>query len=265
MPLISYELESVKSSNPSSTTGSKEGAVRAVVKSDSYEFPAQVYSEIVANRLAQFLGISLATGVAAKIGSGNEDLYFASLRVHEADRKLYDFTADGKPGYEDEPLLPGGVPSFGHEREIEKVCFEYPMETAHLAVFDLWIGNDDRHYNLKAEIESQGRGVVFAMDQGSSLLSCKETIDSSLEALESDCFPSQHMFKAKLQTESYLWSICERIQSMPDWAIQSAVFLDKRVGKVLEVDQVALMDVLKRRRDFLPNLIEHALLSPLLT
>ena len=52
----------------------------------------------------------------------------------------------------------------GHVSALQRVCQRFPPETAH-AVFDLWIGNDDRPGNLKAELSEDSFGAIFAMDQ----------------------------------------------------------------------------------------------------
>lgn len=55
---------------------------------------------------------------------------------------------------------------------MQKVCQRHPLHTALIAVFDFWIGNDDRPGNLKADLGDGGFGAIFAMDQGASLLCC---------------------------------------------------------------------------------------------
>ncbi len=92
MPILTYELGTRTTPNDRSTTGARDGYVAAIIKQDSDLRPAQVYSELAANRLAQFLGLPVAVGVAVQSRRAADSLRFASLKAAESGSDYYDFT-----------------------------------------------------------------------------------------------------------------------------------------------------------------------------
>ena len=264
MPILCYEITGRATPNAKSTTGAMDGQLSAVLKQDHEAARAQVYSELVANRLAMFLGIPVIVGVPARAMGRNENLHFVALRAAEAGLNVYDFTDDDRNDPdeepEDAPALPDGMfRTAGHARAMAELCQKYPLEAAAIAVFDLWIGNEDRALNFKAELAKQERGVIFALDQGSSLLSCQSTAEASLRLLEQDVYPSFHPFQ-KLVHPRYCGAMVERICSMPDWAILSATTYDDTVGNVTLDEQFAAYGALLARKDMLGGLVDRILL-----
>ena len=67
MPILSYKILEKTKPNEISTTGAEEGVLSILIKTDNEHYKAQVYSELVANRLAMFLGIPVAIGVPPSI------------------------------------------------------------------------------------------------------------------------------------------------------------------------------------------------------
>jgi hypothetical protein len=256
--MLCYKIDKLSGQkNELATTDAQEGSLSALVKNDCEASKAQIYSELVANRLAMFLGIPVAIGVLAKhCGKQNKSL-FASLITHEDDLDLYDFTQDDERDVDEfKDSLPEGILANYHHQELVKISENYPKEFAFLAVFDLWIGNQDRELNFKAELSKGERGIFFALDQGSSLLSCETSIDGSLELLLKETYPSFHIFKS-LVNPVYAGQMIGRIQNMPDWAIESAVIHNDTIGNVLLPDQYALSDALSYRKGILERLFEQ--------
>ena len=264
MPILCYEITGAATPNARSTTGAEDGQLSAVLKCDHEAAQSQVYAELVANRLALFLGIPVLVGVPARVSASDARLRFAALRAAEVGLDVYDFTDDDRHDPDndpdDAPPLPDGMYRHaGHARAMTLLAQKYPKETADLAVFDLWIGNEDRALNFKADLGAQDRGVMFALDQGSSLLACRPTVDQSLEWLARDDFPSFHPFQ-KLVNARYCGAMVERIMSMPDWAILSATTYDDTVGNVTIDEQVAAYLALTERKRFLGALVDRVLL-----
>jgi len=263
VPILCYEITGAMSPNPRSTTGAQDGQLSAILKCDHEAAKAQVYAELVANRLAMFLGIPVVVGVPARGVLPEAQLHFAALRAAEAGLDVYDFTADDVTDPDDEdaeaPPLPAGMyRNSGHARPMAALCQKYPLEAAAIAVFDLWIGNEDRALNFKAELGAGDRGVMFALDQGSSLLACRSTVDQSLTALARADFPSFHPFQ-KLVNARYCGAMVERICSMPDWAILSASAYDDTVGNVTLDEQYAAYAALIDRKRNLGALVDRVL------
>ena len=264
MPILCYEITGAAVPTARSSTGALDGQLSAVLKVDHEAAKAQVYAELVANRLAMFLGIPVVVGVPARGAHADAALHFAALRAAEAGLDVYDFTADdaSDPDDEDEasePLPTGMYRNSGHARPMAALCQKYPLEAAAIAVFDLWIGNEDRALNFKAELAGGDRGVMFALDQGSSLLACRPSVDESLQWLARSDFPSFHPFQ-KLVNARYCGAMVERICSMPDWAILSATAYDDTVGNVTLDEQYAAYAALLERKQLLGALVDRVLL-----
>ncbi|MDD2934021.1 MAG: hypothetical protein PHO76_09070 [Methylotenera sp.] len=261
MPILTYELGARSTPNDRSTTGARDGYVAAIIKQDSELRPAQVYSELAANRLAQFLGLPVAVGVAVQSQRMLNSLRFASLKASESELDYYDFT-DYDTSFDeisDVNIVPGMHIESGHVIALREVCERYPLETAQIAVFDLWIGNDDRPGNLKAELSKDNFGAIFAMDQGASLLSCAPRRHQAIALLNSYEFPRYHAFQ-KLVSPMYCGEMIERISTIPDWAMHAAMTYDDNVGSVTIAEQYEVCEILKTRRTFLRDLVTKVLL-----
>lgn len=92
MPILCYHIARNIKPNDLSTTGAEEGHLSVLIKSDRPECNGQVYSELVANSLAMFLGLPVALGVPARHAVESNDLRFASLMAFEDGHEIYDFT-----------------------------------------------------------------------------------------------------------------------------------------------------------------------------
>lgn len=265
MPILCYEISGDSSPNERSTTGAEDGHIAAVLKGDHQEASAQLYSELAANRLAMFLGIPVLVGVPARRSIDATAMRFAALRAAEAGLDIYDFTDEDRGDGDDEDEeqdaieVPEGVyRNTGHVRAMAALCAKYPLEAAAIAVFDLWIGNEDRALNFKGQIRGADRGVIFALDQGSSLLSCRSTVDSSIDLLSRQDFPSFHPFQ-KLVNARYCGAMVERVVSMPDWAIEAATVYQDTVGNVILPDQYQCYEALRERKAILDGLVDRVL------
>lgn len=259
MPLLRYQIVGEGEQHPDSTTGARDGHLAVLLKHDHEQANAQVYSEIAANRLAQFLGIPIVLGVMAAGENDPHTISFASLRAAESALQLYDFTQlDERMDADEADVAPGAYMGSGHLTEIKRLCETYPVEAAAVAVFDLWIANADRALNFKAELDGGERGVLFALDQGSSLLASCSTIEASLEALRDGMRPDAHPFQKYLQGV-HCGSMIERIRSLPEWAIESAMTYNDTIGNVTLDQQFLACDLLIERRKLLEEMVNRVL------
>lgn len=208
------------------------GTLDVVLKQDGENAPCCVYNEIVALRLAQRIGVPLAMGVPS-VGDGG--MYFASLVVGGLSINLPDVT----------------------RRKMAGVAKRYPSEAAALFVFDVWIHNDDRAENLKANLTANPLPLVAGIDQEKSLLSCAGDLPDSLKALTANRAPTRHPFKGHLEANRIMeWQ--RATQSVSDEAIDTAIVLGYSVGGVHRASQMLLAQVMKARRDALPELLALA-------
>lgn len=261
MAILSYLLVGEESDlGQKSTTKARRGQIQVAVKRDGGENPAQVYSELVANQLAQFLGLPVALGVVARDATDPKLSRFASLWVADHDTRIFDFTeADPDP---DAPAAPAGAYNeTGFYWEFKRLCDRYPIEAAQLAVFDLWIGNEDRDLNIKGQLEESGPNILFALDHGNALLSCGVDAKTSLKKLSAPDFPNIHPMMGILGPFE-CGEMVERINALPDWAMLSAIICGVQVGSVLPDTQYELYEVLDGRRKMLRDLVQRVLISP---
>lgn len=243
-----------------SSTGATKGKLQVAIKCDNDDNPAQVYSELAANRLAQFLGLSVALGVVARSEENPVDHRFASLWVADHDLDLFDFTEGGRPIHEyEEP------PPWAHDTEwyweFEKLCRYHPVESAQLAVFDLWILNDDRDLNIKGWIKDADFQKIYGVDHGSSLLACGESIKLSIANLSDTQLPRSHPMRG-LVDPVQCGGMIERICSLQEWALMAAIVPGEAVGNVLPDAQYELLDVLMERRKHLTDIVNRVLFPP---
>jgi len=254
LSILCYTVAATLDPNQLSTTGAQDGHLSAILKLDHPDAQAQVYSELVANRLAMFLGLPIAIGVPAKETGDTEIMRFASLLAHESDKDFYDFTKSDDRAIDAPDDAPDGIfDEVGHVKELLQLSKIYPKELSFLAVFDLWIGNEDRPLNFKAELSKEDRGIIFAVDHGSSLLACRSNVDKSLDLLLSNEFPNFHPFQ-KLVNPVFVGQMIERISTMPDWAIEAATIYNDIIGNVTIDYQYALYEVLILRKKALNDL-----------
>ena len=124
----------------------------------------------------------------------------------------------------------------GRVSALRKVCERSPLETAQITVFDLWVGNVNRLENLKAALNEESFGSLFAIDQGASLLSCTDHRLETLAFLRSLNFPRFHAFQ-KLVSAMYRGEMVERINAIQDWAMYAEMTVYDNVGSVTIAEQ----------------------------
>ena len=232
-PFVTYALKNVRSLVGHGVTEPEFGEVSAVIKQDNDESRAQVYSEYVGSRLAALLGVQAAAGVFVAHSRG---LRYASLMIAEVGFSLTEI-------------------DYPHA---EEVALRYPVEAAKLAVFDVWIGNIDRAGNIRANLGESTDNLIVGIDHGGCLLSGANDIDSALKRMEDKQWPSEHIFKGHV-TDYLVQPIVERIMRLSDESIQEACMVGGTVGSVMPTDQAMLAEVLITRRQWLPEMVLHAL------
>lgn len=216
-----------------SMTEPVRGTLDAVLKQDSDNSPACVYNETVALRLAQRAGVPLAMGVPS-VGDGG--VYFASLMVGG---------------------LSISLPNLSRKR-MEGVAKRYPTEAAAIFVFDVWILNDDREHNLKANLTQNPLHLVAAIDHEQTLLGRYGDMLQSLDALEQLEVPRNHPLGGHVQRQRVDRWVAQ-MQAMSDDSIDDALVLGYSVGGVHERSQIRLAKAMKQRRDALADLVVRAL------
>lgn len=208
------------------------GTLDVILKQDSDNSPTCVYNEIVALRLAQRLGVPLAMGVPS-VGDGGT--YFASLTVGGLSINLPNISAKKMVG----------------------VAKRYPSDAAALFVFDVWVLNNDRADNLKANLTPAEVHLVAGIDHEQTLLGTHGDMKDSLQALADLEVPIQHPLRGNLSAR-FVDQWIERIAALDDGSVDDAVVLNFSVGGVHERTQRNLAAVMKTRRDHIADLVGRA-------
>lgn len=215
-----------------SMTEPVRGTLDVVLKQDSENSPCCVYNEMVALRLAQRLGVPLAMGVPS-VGDGGT--YFASLTVGGLSINLPNITAKQMPG----------------------MAKRYPADAAGIFVFDVWVLNNDRVNNLKANLTPADIHVVAGIDHEQTLLGTLGDMKDSLAALEAMNVPAKHPLRKALSA-SHLKKWAADVKALSDDAIDTAVVLGFSVSGVHAPMQRKLAAALKVRRDAIEELVKRA-------
>ena len=152
MSFLTYRLSRRLGTMAEGATGAHLGEVQAIIKQDHATARVQVYSELVAHRLAALVGVDVATGALVAHDTG---LKYASLRLAN---------------------IAAGATVIETEEQFEQASQRYASQFARIAVFDLWIGNEDRVCNLMASIGPDAENLIVAFDHGRTLLGCADGV-----------------------------------------------------------------------------------------
>ena len=234
MSFLTYRLSRRLRTIGEGATQAHFGEVEAVIKQDHDEAPVQVYSELVANRLAALVGVDVATGALVAHDKG---LKFASLRLSN---------------------IAAGATDIETEEQFGRASSRYASQCARIAVFDLWIGNDDRVGNLKASIGPDAEYLIVAFDHGRTLLGCIDGVDKAMDYLKNPDLPNSHPMSGMLD-RTHCEEMVERIQNVREEWIYEVCDLGDTCGSVMPVEQAELGAVLVERRAFLPEVVERVL------
>ena len=219
---------------------SKKGAskpalatLNAILTFDCDESPFGVYNELVASRLGQMVSAPVATGVLTVSGDGQT---FAGIEA--GSREL---------------VLPDVL-----DLRLGDIALKYPSEAAALVAFDLWIGNDDRHGNLKASLHTQHIRVFAGFDHAISLLGhedCAEKLASRLEMLKSGkLLVKFHPFYGHVEPHE-LSKWVSRITGISDELVREACVFGKPFRSVSLAMQSELSEALVGRKRLLPGIV----------
>lgn len=195
------------------------GTLDVILKQDSDNSPTCVYNEMVALRLAQRLGVPLAMGVPS-VGDGGT--YFASLTVGGLSINLPNISV----------------------KKMAAVAKRYPADAAALFVFDVWILNDDRADNLKANLTPAEVHLVAGIDHEQTLLGTRADMQDSLHALAALDVPARHPLREHVLAGNVDQWI-KRIEGLDDGSVDDAVVLGFSLSGVHERMQRKLAAVLR--------------------
>ena len=236
MSFLTYRLSRHVRPVDEGATDAHYGEVEAIIKQDHPQARVQVYSELVAHRLAALLGVDVATGALVAHDRG---IRFASLRLAN---------------------IAAGATSIETEEEFERAATRYASQCARIAVFDLWIGNEDRIGNLMASIGADSEYLIVAFDHGRTLLGCTDDVREAAEYLKSPSRPNSHPMSGMLDRR-HCKLMVERIQNINEDLIYELCDLGDTCGSVMPVEQTELGVALAERRAFVPELVERVLFA----
>ena len=234
MSFPTYSLKRHRRAVGIGVTDAHIGDVEAIIKQDHAEARTQVYSELVANRLGGLVGVDVATGA---IVSHDRGVRFASLRLANIARR---------------------ATRIEKKKQFRRASNRYADQCAAIAVFDLWIGNEDRAGNLFAGIGRNTEHLIVAFDHGRTLLGCLDGIWEALDYLRDPNLTVTHPMAGTV-VRGRCQLMIERIQNITEDLIYELCDLGDTCGSVMPVDQIQLGKALVERRRFLPQLVDRVL------
>ena len=182
----------------------------------------------------RLVGVDVATGALVAHDTG---LKFASLRLSN---------------------IAVGATCIETEEQFERASSRYASQCARIAVFDLWIGNEDRVGNLMASIGADAEYLIVAFDHGRTLLGCIDDAFQAVDYLKNPDQPNSHPMTGTL-LRSHCELMVQRIQNIEEALIYEVCDLGDTCGSVMPVDQIQLGEALVERRAFLPEVVERVL------
>lgn len=219
---------------------SKKGASRpalatlnAILTFDCDESPFGVYNELVATRLGQMMNAPVASGVLTVSGEGQT---FAGIEAGSHELVMPDVS----------------------DIRLKDVADKYPTEVAALVAFDLWIGNDDRHGNLKAALHTQHIRIFAGFDHAISLLGFEddlEKVDLRLKVLSAgELLVKFHPFYGLVDgLELSKW--VSRVAGISDDLVKEACLFGRPFRSVSTAMQSDLAEALVARKRLLPGIM----------
>lgn len=237
MSFATYSLKNRLGAVGTGSTEARYGELVAIIKQDHPEARGQVYAEIAAIRLAGLLGVDVASGALVSHDTG---LKFASLKLSNQSSAARNISTNA---------------------DLKRVLVRYPRQCARIAVFDLWIGNDDRAGNLIAGVGRGSSPLIVALDHGRALLGGGDHPLDAMRYLNRHDFPRFHPFGGGLDRQ-YCDETVAMIASLPFSSIYDACDLGDTCGAVMVDEQAELADVLDKRRQWLPALVASVLFPP---
>lgn len=233
MTVVTYRVRTLrKGATLTGATQPALGTLDTVLKFDNGEFPALVYTELVAERLGNALGVPLAAGALSFLGN---TYAYASLMV-----------------------APHGLALTKLSRGCaDDVTALYPDEAAALTAFDLLIGNWDRANNVMVALGATPIRMFVGYDHSHALLHVDNDRSASIARLgRGDLIVHYHPFFGRIERERMLlWA--SRIASLPGYMWQVCVNAGTLPGIAADIPN-ALGDALRNRAHVLCNImVDH--------
>ena len=204
MSFVTYRLIRRLRTVGQGATEARYGEVEAVIKQDHGEARGQVYSELLANRLAALVGVDVAAGALVAHDTG---LKYASLRLSN---------------------IAANETCIETEEQFRHTIRRYANQCAKIAVLDLWIGNEDRVGNLMGSIGPDAEYLVMAFDHGRTLLGCIDDAFKAVDYLNDPEVPNTHPMAGMLSRD-YCERMVKRVQGIPEELIYEVCDLGDRL------------------------------------
>ena len=227
-----YRIVSVGEQLGMGAAGSHYLRISAVAKQNSDKVPYCIPNEFISAEIGRFLGLPVPPCGICRQPEKNASDWFASL----------DFNLEGDTLPPVDPL---------------KCVTELPRFSTGLLLFDVLIGNNDRH-NRNLSVDFLAKPPIMSVfDHSHALLGHtkdqgKKTLEDSLDNL----VLSKHCLLKVLPTDEYFSVWFERIARIPDF------FLESRIEEVIglgidEEEAKAAYKFLQHRRDEIGEIVKQ--------
>lgn len=189
----------------SGTTDGSNASVPVVAKTNCQKAPYCVPNELVCGELGRFLGLPVPAGEVCYSNSSNHQLFYVSLNFN---------------------LIGSTLPPVNTTRCIK----ELPVESAGLLLFDILIGNADRHgrnfsvdFGVKPPIMNifDHGHALFGKDKGQGSERLTRLRDRLAISGGSRTQGNRHCILDQIDTDAHFGLWLERIRLLPDFVIDN--------------------------------------------
>ena len=224
----------------SGTTDGRIVSVNAVAKTNGSTAPYCVPNEIVCGELGRLLGLSVPPGGVVYSPQSNNRLFYASL----------DFNLTGNT-----------LPPVNTTKCVKLL----PRESSGLLIFDILIGNCDRHNKNISVDFSKKPPTMNIFDHGHALfgkdadqgVARLEQLRNRLAISGGACtLGNRHCMLDQIDTDEHFGYWLDRIRKIPDFFVED--LCDELTGlNCTEKEAAAALSFLKHRRGNLEHIIEE--------
>jgi hypothetical protein len=222
----------------SGVTDGRSGSVPVVAKTNCSSTPYCVPNELVCGELGKFLGLPVPLGEVCYSTSSNHQLFYVSLNFN---------------------LIGSTLPPVNTTRCVK----ELPEQSAGLLLFDILIGNADRHgRNLSVDFLTKPPTMtifdhghaLFGKDPGKGVARLERLRDRLAISGGSRTQGNRHCILDQIDTDAHFGSWLERIRLLPNYIFDDLCGELPGLGCTKE-EAAAAADFLKHRSTHLERIV----------
>lgn len=227
-----YSIATIGGSAAHTATAPMHGQLHAVLK-NSKSLKYCIPNEYICAELGRFLGLPIPPGGICVKKGHDPEVWYASLN--------FNLSATALP-----PVDPN-------------ICVtELPLESTGLILFDILIGNDDRHRNnLSLDLSNPSAKVLSVFDHSHAFFG--PTNGKGIDRLARNknlLSIGGHCLLKAIRKDDHFAEWIERIKALPNYLIDQVCNVTVPYGMITSAEAAAAKDFLKHRRTEIENIIK---------